>query len=115
MKYIIIGAAIIIVAGVVIYLLTSGQQPSSSEDMSIGTVEQPQARQAEPAENGTKQNASNELKIEDEKIGTGVEARTGTTVTVNYVGALADGTKFDSSYDRGQPFSFVLGQGQVIK
>ena len=52
---------------------------------------------------------------EDIKIGEGAEAANGKTVTVNYVGTLEDGTKFDSSYDRNQPFSFVLGDGEVIK
>ena len=56
-----------------------------------------------------------ELKIEDEKVGTGVEAVAGKKVTVNYVGTLLDGTKFDSSYDRGTPFSFTLGAGEVIE
>jgi peptidylprolyl isomerase len=55
-----------------------------------------------------------ELKIEDETLGTGAEAVTGKKVTVNYVGTLTDGTKFDSSYDRNQPFSFNLGAGEVI-
>ena len=55
------------------------------------------------------------LKITDEIIGTGVEAKAGNAVAVNYIGTLTNGTKFDSSYDRGQPFSFVLGAGQVIK
>ncbi len=55
------------------------------------------------------------LKVTDEVVGTGDEAVAGKTVTVNYVGTLDDGTKFDSSYDRNQPFDFVLGQGQVIK
>ena len=55
-----------------------------------------------------------ELKIEDVVVGTGAEAKSGDTVTVNYLGTLLDGTKFDSSYDRNQPFSFVLGTGQVI-
>ena len=49
-----------------------------------------------------------------EKEGTGAMAENGRNVSVHYTGRLADGTKFDSSVDRGQPFSFVLGQHQVI-
>lgn len=49
------------------------------------------------------------------KKGTGEQAATGKTVKVHYTGTLLDGTKFDSSVDRGEPFSFVLGQGQVIR
>jgi FKBP-type peptidyl-prolyl cis-trans isomerase len=56
-----------------------------------------------------------ELKIEDSKIGTGAEAIAGKSVSVHYTGWLTDGTKFDSSKDRNQPFSFQLGGGQVIK
>jgi FKBP-type peptidyl-prolyl cis-trans isomerase len=56
-----------------------------------------------------------ELKIEDTKVGTGDEAVTGKSVTVHYTGWLTDGTKFDSSKDHGQPFTFQLGGGQVIK
>ena len=48
-------------------------------------------------------------------VGTGAEAVAGDTLTVHYIGWLADGTKFDSSYDRGTPFTFRLGVGQVIK
>ena len=55
------------------------------------------------------------LKIIDIAVGTGVEPKAGDTVTVNYTGWLSsDGTKFDSSLDRGTPFDFVLGTGQVI-
>ena len=55
------------------------------------------------------------LKYIDEQVGTGSEARSGQTVSVHYTGRLANGTKFDSSLDRKQPFSFPLGAGRVIK
>lgn len=57
----------------------------------------------------------NGLQIEDLKIGTGSAARVGDTITVNYVGTLTNGTKFDSSIDRGTPFTTQIGVGQVIK
>lgn len=50
-----------------------------------------------------------------EKQGTGAQAAAGKTVNVHYTGTLADGTKFDSSLDRGQPISFQLGRGMVIR
>jgi peptidylprolyl isomerase len=50
-----------------------------------------------------------------EKEGTGAQAAAGKSVSVHYTGTLADGKKFDSSYDRNQPIIFVLGQGQVIR
>ncbi len=55
------------------------------------------------------------LKYEDLEEGTGSEAEAGKQVTVHYTGWLMDGTKFDSSLDRNQPFSFALGKGQVIR
>jgi len=55
-----------------------------------------------------------ELEIEDQIVGDGDEAVAGQTVEVHYTGWLTDGTKFDSSHDRDQTFSFKLGGGQVI-
>lgn len=56
-----------------------------------------------------------QTKIEDTQVGSGPVAKAGDTVSVHYTGCLTDGTKFDSSRDRGQPFSFTLGQGRVIR
>jgi FKBP-type peptidyl-prolyl cis-trans isomerase len=56
------------------------------------------------------------IQIEDVEVGDGTEARRGNTVSVNYLGTLAsNGRKFDSSYDRNEPFTFKLGSGQVIE
>lgn len=58
---------------------------------------------------------SNQLQIEDLQVGTGAEAAAGHQVDVHYTGWLTNGQKFDSSLDRGKPFSFQLGGGMVIK
>ncbi|EPX61139.1 FKBP-type peptidyl-prolyl cis-trans isomerase [Cystobacter fuscus DSM 2262] len=55
------------------------------------------------------------LQVEDTKVGTGTEAVAGKTVTVHYVGTLTNGSKFDSSRDRKEGFTFRLGAGQVIQ
>ncbi len=60
-------------------------------------------------------NEVQDLKIEILEQSSGEEAKNNDKVSVHYTGTLEDGTKFDSSLDRGQPFSFTLGIGQVIK
>ena len=55
------------------------------------------------------------LEIEDLQVGEGIEVANGDQVTVQYTGWLIDGTKFDSSLDRGKPFTFELGARQVIQ
>ena len=55
------------------------------------------------------------LKINDLTVGSGATAQDGDVITVNYTGTLDNGTVFDSSYARHQPFTFTLGVGQVIK
>jgi peptidylprolyl isomerase len=67
------------------------------------------------AEKGSTDVATSALKIEDLQVGTGDSPKAGDVVSVHYTGWLENGTKFDSSVDRGEPFEFVIGQGQVIK
>jgi len=87
MKYIIITILVLALGGIIYFAFTGGK--------TVKTME-------------------NGLKIEDLKVGSGTEAKAGNTVTVNYLGTLLSGVKFDSSYDRRQPFSFLLGGRQVI-
>jgi FKBP-type peptidyl-prolyl cis-trans isomerase FkpA len=84
-------------------------QPQS--DAAQTTPQQPSAPAAQPV---APFKDVTELQTKDLVVGTGATAKTGDTVTVNYTGWLTDGTKFDSSYDHGQSFPFVLGQGAVI-
>lgn len=75
--------------------------PSGSED----------ATRAEPK---SETQEATSLKIDDLVVGKGAASKSGDRVTVHYTGWLTDGTKFDSSKDRGQPFPFTLGAGEVI-
>ncbi|MFA5169229.1 MAG: FKBP-type peptidyl-prolyl cis-trans isomerase [Candidatus Paceibacterota bacterium] len=66
----------------------------------------------------TEQNSTtnmDEVKIEVLQEGAGEPSKNGDELTVHYTGTLEDGTKFDSSVDRGTPFTFTLGAGQVIQ
>lgn len=75
-----------------------------------------ESQQAQPSpEAGKVITTASGLQYEDTLLGAGQEAKAGDTVTVHYTGTLTDGTKFDSSLDRGTPFTFLLGAGKVIK
>jgi len=70
---------------------------------------------SEKGPNANDVTTSSGLMYSDQVVGTGAEAVAGKTVDVHYTGWLTNGKKFDSSVDRGQPFSFLLGAGGVIK
>lgn len=95
---------IVIIGG--IYFLTQNNPKSSGAALS---------QNANQNNQGSANSDIQGMKIETLQQGTGVAAKSGDTVTVNYVGTLQDGTKFDSSIDRGQPFQFTLGQNSVIQ
>jgi FKBP-type peptidyl-prolyl cis-trans isomerase len=92
-----------------------GQQASTSAPASASTGGQSSAQPSAtpPAPSGATPPSAG-LVIKDETVGKGPAAKSGDSVTVNYTGWLTDGTKFDSSLDRNQPFTFALGGGQVI-
>jgi len=68
-----------------------------------------------PGRAGAEVTTPSGLKYTDLVVGDGPSPRVGQTAVVHYTGTLTDGTKFDSSLDRGQPYSFPLGTGSVIK
>ena len=92
-------ALLILIALVIGYLIASNTKPQPAD-------------MAQPSNSKTQ---ASKLKIEDIQIGTGKEVKSGDTVVIHYKGTLTDGTKFDSSYDRGEPFETQIGVGQVIK
>lgn len=101
-KNIIIGLAALIIIGIVGFFIYNRNQETQSESDKINNVE----NMAKFIKNG--------VQVEILKVGTGAVAKNGDTVAVHYVGTLENGVKFDSSVDRGIPFEFNLGVGQVI-
>lgn len=108
---VVVAAAAVIVLIVGSAIVLKGQPADSTSDS--GQVQSTQATSS-PSSQASAAPAG-QLESTDITVGSGDEAVAGKTVSVHYTGTLTDGTKFDSSLDRGQPFEFVLGGGQVIK
>jgi len=101
--------------------LAGCQQTSTTENTptTTGTAATSAPSSSAPATSGAtegqERTLAGGLKVTDIKVGSGPMAESGSTVAVHYTGWLTDGTKFDSSLDRGQPISFAIGSGQVIR
>jgi len=98
----------------ILVILVLGLAGCSGDDMKDASATNNAAgSSADEVTKDTKE--AKEMVIEDIVIGEGEEAVAGKLISVHYTGTLEDGTKFDSSVDRGIPFEFTLGAGQVIE
>ncbi|MDD5750878.1 MAG: FKBP-type peptidyl-prolyl cis-trans isomerase [Candidatus Pacebacteria bacterium] len=119
LNFIIFFVLLAVVGGVYYWFTVSRNQPAETPASTASAGDDMVANISETADTG--QGSGNliegpdGLKYEIIKTGDGQEAKNGNEVLVHYVGTLEDGTKFDSSRDRNQPFDFVLGSGRVIR
>ncbi len=104
---------VVVVLIVAICLFVCKKSSTSSNELTTTSEEQPD--EVSDLEKDVQGVEMSDLIVEDLVQGNGTEAVDGKMVTVHYTGTLTDGTKFDSSVDRGTPFNFQLGIGQVIK
>jgi FKBP-type peptidyl-prolyl cis-trans isomerase len=105
---------IVVVAALALLAACGDDDSGAHSNLDVSRDEDASGPTAEPPDGGPAVTPDPRLQITDLEAGTGATAEAGKTITVHYTGTLADGTKFDSSLDRGQPFSFVLGAGEVI-
>ncbi|MDY0302309.1 MAG: FKBP-type peptidyl-prolyl cis-trans isomerase [Candidatus Moranbacteria bacterium] len=117
MKTNVLLAILLLVGGVFVYKYVNDWNPSTEREVAgIKTAEKEVAKtQKQEPVNQNNNQKNMDLKIETTQEGTGDKVtKAGDTISVHYTGKLEDGTKFDSSVDRGTPFDFTIGQGQVI-
>lgn len=115
--------AVIVIALFIGGVIWAAQRPAktntTNEPIATSTNTPTSSQTTDNSTASTQPNASvtpsDSLKIVTTQEGSGVAAKNGDMVDVNYTGKLTDGTIFDSSIPRGQPFSFILGGGEVIK
>jgi FKBP-type peptidyl-prolyl cis-trans isomerase len=106
----IIGVIVFLVVVVIGYLVYRDYSSrNQAQAYPIGTLDS-----TPPAPSANAVTTASGLLYEDLQVGDGATAKTGDSASVNYTGWLQDGTKFDSSLDRGQTFDFTLGAGEVI-
>ncbi len=99
-KYVIFGIVAVVIFGLATYTLLSPQRNVENDTIDL----------SENMEN------QEELVVEDIQVGTGsATVEPGDDIVIHYKGTLTDGTVFDSSYDRGEPFQTQIGVGQVIE
>ena len=99
--------SMILVIGLISCNKPSNKDKEIMEETQSTTISEPVVGEEITTESG--------LKYIDDVLGAGDFPKTGDKVKVHYTGTLEDGTKFDSSIDKGQPITFPLGQGRVIK
>ena len=103
-----------VLAAIAIAGCQESKTTEQSSTSTSATATTPSASTVSGATEGEERTLPGGLKVVDVKVGSGPMAEIGRTVAVHYTGTLTDGTKFDSSLDRGEPITFPLGTGQVI-
>lgn len=108
-----IGVALVAIFGVLFFgnLIFSYMQGGSKNSPATGEQAASVSASADEKVSGSLQG----IMMKDEKTGVGNEVKAGDAISVNYIGKLANGTKFDSSYDRGDPIQFTVGGGNLIE
>ena len=115
MKRISLGVVLLLGIGLTVPLIACGDgEEAGPAETPAATPEVTPVEGGPPEVSGEPTTTASGLQFIDIEVGTGDSPQPGQTVEVHYTGWLTDGTKFDSSLDRGQPFSFVIGVRQVI-